>query len=1052
MPTISTFRCLPVIERDSSSTSLTESRKVSETTLIETTLIAGERAQLFLNLESFLNADRFAKSSKLVVNQKSGAERYEQVCVLYLIDLNSENSVINSILCKTTYLSREVFGGQDATFEMDSIVCKKRKTRFEILNTIMQYRAELPLKESHDIDEPYVMLITKTRSCVCEILEEFERYQLLFPHSRAMEDECSSHKDVQFTQTVIDRVAILTSWLNTVDDIAAKIDMVCFELCSHIYDLSFPNFFCFLFYSTAFINDLLNLVHMFQLGEVFEVARLPNAEKIWPRPLHHSRQRVCLSDARPVFREYVGRSLNLKGMKKVLARVWELCETTVIKAAILLQRPPSSYAQAASRSRKMFQLSPEINTRYGEMMKFGMNSDKAIAMRLPSIVPIFLFVLGIRMELVMEWLSIRSNSTLPTGCEMDVLTLDTMIEDSRDCIEEAVRVKLYHLNVIQSICPINVKLCSPEFNDNLKDVFQKYLWYVSCWCEAIARGVELGRLFSRLEAEWAAAIKCARSIHSGLDHITTTFSSLVPHLLENLVVEFWEKSTESITEKHSLQDIRISSSDEEDISNRDHTSVFAACREYNRVIREVKDRSARIFTLLRGALLDLHDAVGYEMKESIEIIATRLIDHCLVEIGDDVGVPVSILVDTASADRAMVEELITALLEGRRPNNGHILLIPDSSFKIVAVIIQWDAFTSIICRDYWIYRRVKLAIDEEYFHKLRYLRVSNDVVYVIGNDFVLDDKMPDLFELTIPSCSSHDIVDGQLKDLAKNLVSHSGRVWQLIEHMFTAFELACDSRRMCENINSTFLQALNFAFQRSKDQLFKVWNGSGSFSVVYKAINVDKQCVIAVKKVRGDRGVLKVLEGEVDILRNLNHRNLVKYHGCEVLQDAVLILMEYCSEGTLERICREGLDMSLVRRYTNNLMHAVSYIHNNKAPEIQTFGERLEDGRYRGYGRAVDIWSIGCVVLEMITGRRPWPDMHPYQITMKAHVCQGGRPAYPAQAPIILRHFLDACFVYDPDQRKSADQLLQDPFVNIHVDSESVYTSSDLLPEIIGIP
>ncbi|KIH44383.1 hypothetical protein ANCDUO_25592, partial [Ancylostoma duodenale] len=58
----------------------------------------------------------------------------------------------------------------------------------------------------------------------------------------------------------------------------------------------------------------------------------------------------------------------------------------------------------------------------------------------------------------------------------------------------------------------------------------------------------------------------------------------------------------------------------------------------------------------------------------------------------------------------------------------------------------------------------------------------------------------------------------------------------------------------------------------------------GSFGTVYKALNLDAQCVIAVKKIRVERGVLKILQGEVDIFRNLNHKNLVKYYGCEVHQ------------------------------------------------------------------------------------------------------------------------------------------------------------------------
>lgn len=49
-------------------------------------------------------------------------------------------------------------------------------------------------------------------------------------------------------------------------------------------------------------------------------------------------------------------------------------------------------------------------------------------------------------------------------------------------------------------------------------------------------------------------------------------------------------------------------------------------------------------------------------------------------------------------------------------------------------------------------------------------------------------------------------------------------------------------------------------------------------------------------------------------------------------------MMEYCSEGTLERVCREGLDEELVRRYTNSLLRAVAYMHSQKvAAKIRHF-------------------------------------------------------------------------------------------------------------------
>lgn len=40
-----------------------------------------------------------------------------------------------------------------------------------------------------------------------------------------------------------------------------------------------------------------------------------------------------------------------------------------------------------------------------------------------------------------------------------------------------------------------------------------------------------------------------------------------------------------------------------------------------------------------------------------------------------------------------------------------------------------------------------------------------------------------------------------------------------------------------------------------------------------------------------------------------------------------MIFMEFCSQGTLAKVCREGLDLACVRRYTHHLLTALNYLH-----------------------------------------------------------------------------------------------------------------------------
>lgn len=60
------------------------------------------------------------------------------------------------------------------------------------------------------------------------------------------------------------------------------------------------------------------------------------------------------------------------------------------------------------------------------------------------------------------------------------------------------------------------------------------------------------------------------------------------------------------------------------------------------------------------------------------------------------------------------------------------------------------------------------------------------------------------------------------------------------------------------------------------------------------------------------------------------------------------------------------------------MFHYFSFITAYMAPEVFMKSEGS------GHGRAVDIWSVGCCIVEMASGRRPWSDFDSnYQIMFK---------------------------------------------------------------------
>lgn len=86
------------------------------------------------------------------------------------------------------------------------------------------------------------------------------------------------------------------------------------------------------------------------------------------------------------------------------------------------------------------------------------------------------------------------------------------------------------------------------------------------------------------------------------------------------------------------------------------------------------------------------------------------------------------------------------------------------------------------------------------------------------------------------------------------------------------------------------------------------------------------------------------------------------------------------------------------------------------------------DGPATRFSGAADIWSLGCVVLEMATGRRPWSTLD-NEWAIMYNIAQGNPPQFPAEDQLSEMgiDFLNKCFQRDPAKRSTAAELLQHP-------------------------
>ncbi|XP_061705012.1 mitogen-activated protein kinase kinase kinase 4 [Cydia pomonella] len=257
--------------------------------------------------------------------------------------------------------------------------------------------------------------------------------------------------------------------------------------------------------------------------------------------------------------------------------------------------------------------------------------------------------------------------------------------------------------------------------------------------------------------------------------------------------------------------------------------------------------------------------------------------------------------------------------------------------------------------------------------------------------------------------------------------------------------------------------------------------GAGTFGKVYTVVNTETGQLLAMKEVSiaaGDRRAMQRAANELRVLEGAQHPHLVRYYGIEVHREEMLIFMELCVEGSLETLIATSgaLPEQTVRRYTSQLLSAVSELHARniahrdiKSGNIFLMNEghclKLGDfgcavkiratataaGELQGYvgtqaymapevfmksdghGRATDIWSLGCVVTEMASGKRPFSEYDSnYQIMFL--VGMGGRPHIPETLSEEGQQFCLLCLTHDPDKRPKAEALKLHHFLMVKND------------------
>lgn len=268
---------------------------------------------------------------------------------------------------------------------------------------------------------------------------------------------------------------------------------------------------------------------------------------------------------------------------------------------------------------------------------------------------------------------------------------------------------------------------------------------------------------------------------------------------------------------------------------------------------------------------------------------------------------------------------------------------------------------------------------------------------------------------------------------------------------------------------------------------------------VFKGRNRQTGEFVALKEIHLDseEGTPSTAIREISLMKELKHENIVRLHDVIHTENKLMLVFEFMDKDLKKYMDSRGergmLDPVTIKSFMHQLLRGIAFCHDNRVlhrdlkPQnllinnkgqlkladfglarafgipVNTFSNEVVTLWYRApdvllgsrtYNTSIDIWSAGCIMAEMYTGRplfpgttnedqlqkifrlmgtpseRSWPGISQfpeYKTNFPVYATQDLRNILPQVDPVGLQ-LLSAMLQLRPELRISAQQALQHPW------------------------